>query len=271
MIEPILEKHEYIGVRHNNAYIYSDSPATIVNGRTMVPMRAIFEKLGCDIEWDGETSTVTGKRLNDDDETYTVVKLTIDDTTAYLNDNPIALDTPAMLINSRTMVPVRFIAESLGAQVRWDSVSQTVLITGGTISHAAGKLADGYAVPANITGEGSAENIAQNAIDNNFGTLWSIFGNSPITVEFDKEYTISNIEVYLNPNNGRSAKFEVLYSLDGENFTSIGEYNSDGSVADDWEVFKFPAPVKAKYMQYFAKGSDKSMWNGVKEMRFKYE
>ncbi len=268
--EPVLEKKEYIGVRHNNAYIYSDSPATIVNGRTLVPMRAIFEKLGCEIEWDGETSTVTGRRLNADGETYTVVKLTIDDATAYLNDSPITLDTPATLINSRTMVPVRFIAESLGATVKWDSVSQTVLITGGLVKPK-GTLAPGYAKPVNITGEGSEEFIPTNAIDNDYETLWSAQGEVPITVEFDKEYTITNIEVYLNPNSNRSARFDVLYSTDGTNFTTIGSYNSNGLVADDWEVFTFQEPVKAKYIRYFAKGSDKSMWNGVKEMRFKYQ
>ncbi len=269
--QPVLEKKEYIGVRHDDAYIYSDSPATIVNGRTLVPMRAIFEKLGCEIEWDGETSTVTGRRLNAGGDTYTVIKLTIDDTTAYLNDTPITLDSPATLINSRTMVPVRFIAESLGATVEWDPISQTVCLFGGTISYAVGELPPGYAKPVNITGEGSEEFVPENAIDNNYETLWSAQGEVPITVEFDKEYTITNIEVFLNPNSGRSAKFEVLYSTDGVNFTSIAEYNSNGKVADDWEVFTFETPVNAKYVRYFAKGSDKSMWNGVKEMRFKYQ
>lgn len=100
--------------------IETDTPPTIVDGRTLVPVRAIFESLGATVEWDQATKTATGKRGN------TVVVIQIDNTTAYVNDQPVTLDVPAMIINNRTMVPARFISESMNCEVSWYQKSQTV-------------------------------------------------------------------------------------------------------------------------------------------------
>ncbi|ARU60106.1 hypothetical protein CBW65_02815 [Tumebacillus avium] len=101
---------------------YYDPAPVVVNGRTLVPMRAIFEKLGMIIEWDEKTSTVRGYTMSDD------LKLTINSKWAFLNDQAIALDVPAQLVKGRTMVPVRFVGEALGAQVAWNEATATVTI-----------------------------------------------------------------------------------------------------------------------------------------------
>lgn len=90
--------------------------------RTLVPLRAIFEALGVDVAWDQKTKTVTGTR---DDK---IIKLQIDNKVASINGNPVELDVAARIINESTLVPVRFIAESLGAEVDWNNETQTVLI-----------------------------------------------------------------------------------------------------------------------------------------------
>ena len=100
-----------------------DQPAIAVNGRTMVPMRAIFERLGADIEWDANTKTVTAVKGS------TVIRITLGQTTAYVNGKPLTLDVAAMAMNGRTLVPLRFVSESLGAQVEWNGATSTVLIT----------------------------------------------------------------------------------------------------------------------------------------------
>ncbi len=103
--------------------LVTDQPATIVNGRTLVPLRAIFEVFGFDVQWIGETQTVIAKK---DGITIT---LSIDNTTAYVNDEEKVLDVPATIINGRTFVPVRFISESVGAIVNWVAESRLVQIT----------------------------------------------------------------------------------------------------------------------------------------------
>lgn len=107
----------------NQREIYCDQPPVIINGRTLVPMRAIFEALKATVEWDDATRTVTSVRGG------TVIQLTIGSDTAFVNSLPNTLDVPAQIISGRTMVPVRFIAESVGASVDWDGVSRSVYIT----------------------------------------------------------------------------------------------------------------------------------------------
>ncbi len=100
--------------------------ACIVDGRTLVPLRAIFESLTATVEWDGNTYTVTST-LGE-----TTIKLTIGDINLYKNDEPIVLDVPAMLINDRTMVPARAIAEAYGVNVDWDEYTRTVILVNPT-------------------------------------------------------------------------------------------------------------------------------------------
>ena len=81
-------------------------PPQIINDRTMVPLRAIFEALGASVDWDQETRTVTSAKDG------TTVRLTVDSDTMYVNDNAVILDSPACIIDGRTLVPVRAISEA---------------------------------------------------------------------------------------------------------------------------------------------------------------
>ncbi|OPY55859.1 MAG: hypothetical protein A4E55_02447 [Pelotomaculum sp. PtaU1.Bin035] len=58
----------------------------------------------------------------------TTIQLKIGDSTAYKNGRPVRLDPPAQILNGSTMVPVRFVSEALGAEVKWDEAAQTVRI-----------------------------------------------------------------------------------------------------------------------------------------------
>lgn len=100
-----------------------DVPPTSINGRTMVPLRIIFEALGAKVAWDGKTQTITGTK----DNTVTVLKLNSKE--AKVNGKIVLLDVAPVSINNRTLVPVRFISESLGANVDWDGTTKTVIIT----------------------------------------------------------------------------------------------------------------------------------------------
>lgn len=98
-------------------------PAVTVDGRTLVPLRGIFEALGAKVDWDNATRTATGTK----DGIKVVVQ--IDNQTAYVNGQAVKLDVPAKTINGSTMVPLRFISESLGAKVDWDDATRTAIIT----------------------------------------------------------------------------------------------------------------------------------------------
>jgi hypothetical protein len=100
-----------------------DVAPVIDNGRTLVPLRAIFESLGANVEWDSVTSTVTATRSN------TNIRLQIGNTTAYKNGMVVILDVPGKLIQNRTMVPLRFVGEALGCNITWNASSYAVEIT----------------------------------------------------------------------------------------------------------------------------------------------
>lgn len=101
----------------------------IVNGRTMVPFRKIFNSLGVtdeNITWIGETRTVIAKKDNVEIELQidsNVAKKTVDG-----EATTITLDAAPMIFESRTLVPVRFIAESMEKLVGWDAENRTVII-----------------------------------------------------------------------------------------------------------------------------------------------
>ena len=110
-------------VFYNNKKIAFDQIPVIENGRTLVPLRAIFETLGAEVQWDSATNTVTATKDG------TEIKLTIDSTTAYKNGEAITLDVPAKIINSRTLVPVRFVSDCFGVNVNWNGTMLRVDLT----------------------------------------------------------------------------------------------------------------------------------------------
>ncbi len=112
-----------VSVRLNGGLLNFDVPPQIINERTMVPLRAIFEALGATVDWDQATETVTSVR---DDVT---IKMTIGKNVIYINDKATELDVAPLIIDERTLVPVRAIAEGFGASVDWDQDRYCVIIS----------------------------------------------------------------------------------------------------------------------------------------------
>ncbi len=115
-----------IKVYLNGQLLSFDQPPVIVGGRTLVPMRAIFEALGASISWDAGTRMVTAY-LGD-----TSIKLIIGMQSAQVNGHETALEQPAQIMNGRTMVPLRFVAEALNCQVSWNGDTRTIYISQNT-------------------------------------------------------------------------------------------------------------------------------------------
>ena len=107
----------------NGNYLNSDVPPIIVDGRTLVPLRVIFEALGAKVNWNGDTQTVTAGKEG------IALSLQIGSNVLFKNGTYITLDVPAQIVNDRTMVPVRAVAESFGADVSWDGNTRTVSVT----------------------------------------------------------------------------------------------------------------------------------------------
>ncbi len=117
--------NEVITVTVNDEKVEFDVPPMTVNDRTMVPLRAIFEKLGATVSYNDATREITAKREN------TVVKLTVDSNIMYVNEKEIVLDVTAFETGGRTLVPVRAISEAFGCLVNWHEEEKFVEIIDG--------------------------------------------------------------------------------------------------------------------------------------------
>lgn len=112
-----------VSVKLDGTVLEFDVQPQIINGRTMVPLRTIFEALGAEVGWNEITSTVTATKPG-----YTVV-LTINSPVMKVNDQKKTMDVSPILINDRTLIPARFVAEAFDCTVDWDEATYTVLIT----------------------------------------------------------------------------------------------------------------------------------------------
>lgn len=112
----------YVKVFVDNQPVYFDQPPAIVSGRVLVPLRGVFERLGAVVAWDPGTQTVLAQRAG------TSVQLRIGAPQAMINGQPTYMDVPPMLVGGRTLVPLRFVSQALGAQVDWNAATATVAI-----------------------------------------------------------------------------------------------------------------------------------------------
>lgn len=113
----------------NGETLVTDVPARIINGRTMVPMRAIFEKLGANVEW------IEADQLIIASKGYKLVTLKIGKNTLNMADisqslnTSVELEVAPFLEGDRTLVPLRAVSEAFNATVEWDEATSTVTIT----------------------------------------------------------------------------------------------------------------------------------------------
>jgi len=113
-----------IAVFMDGKRIYYDVPPRVESGRTLVPLRALLEGLGAQVEWVKETQTVVAVRDG------LKLQLPLGSKKALVNDQEIELDVPALIENDRTLVPLRFVGEAFGAKVDWDPDKIITIITG---------------------------------------------------------------------------------------------------------------------------------------------
>ena len=113
---------ENISLTVNGEKVETQVPPTIIDGRTMVPVRDIFEACGAKVNWDANTKTITGEKGN------TTVVMQIDSNMLFINEDVTEMDATPVIIDGRTLAPARYVAESFGGIVDWDAENKVVMI-----------------------------------------------------------------------------------------------------------------------------------------------
>ena len=112
-----------IHVLVNNTPVQFDQPPVLIEDRVLVPVRAIFEALGAEVQWNDDTQTAIAVKGG------TTVQITIDNNAMLVNGEVKLLDVPAQLMNNRTLVPLRAVSEAFACNVAWNDGNQTAMIT----------------------------------------------------------------------------------------------------------------------------------------------
>ncbi|MEP6755339.1 MAG: copper amine oxidase N-terminal domain-containing protein, partial [Chthonomonadales bacterium] len=116
--------HAQISVRVNDSMVRFDRVGPMqIGGSVFIPLRAVGDSLGVDLHWEEATQTITGKKSPH------VFVLKLGSKYASVDDQSVTLSSPARTVNGVTMVPLRFVAEALGAEVRWRPELSMVTIT----------------------------------------------------------------------------------------------------------------------------------------------
>ncbi|MDO4541086.1 MAG: stalk domain-containing protein [Syntrophomonadaceae bacterium] len=129
VIENPLMQQRTVNIYIDGHWLYTDVEPAIVEGRTLAPLRAITEALGYRVQWDANTGTATIQNEQ------RIIRLTLGSDQVSVNvfddgvpAETVILDVPAQVVDGRTLVPVRFLAENIGAKVTWDNATKTVNI-----------------------------------------------------------------------------------------------------------------------------------------------
>lgn len=109
-------------VELNGQHLATSVPPIVMHGRTLVPMRDIFEALGATVNYNSLTRGITAKRDS------TRVKLQIGNRAAQVNGQTVNLETAPMINRGSTLVPLRFVSESMGATVNYSAARRLVSI-----------------------------------------------------------------------------------------------------------------------------------------------
>ena len=113
---------EQVRVNLNGTFLEFDVPPIIHNFRTMAPMRFILEALGASVEWDEANWTATATKGG------RILETTVGSRLININGTTVRMDVPTMILDGRTLVPIRFISEAFDCEVDWDENRQIVYI-----------------------------------------------------------------------------------------------------------------------------------------------
>ncbi len=294
-----------VSLKIDSPYVYKDSAVSlidennpsvmpvIVNDRTLVPVRIISEGLKAEVNWDGDSRTVTV--TNGDTE----IILQIDNPQYSVNGETKTLDAAPTLINDRTFVPLRAISEALGKLVYYNDSEKMIVIgyksdafydceanmekmlsdiltTGSTpeknpvfkdLAGLPAAMKDSALirpVSAEATAEPESFNSVSNSIDFDTGTRWASNVESDLTVDFGEVKYMEKIGInfWKGDSGVRTTKFDLYVSEDGVNYEQIFSGESLNNV--DFNIID--CGKNARYVKIHGYRNSENEWVNVFEV-----
>lgn len=242
-----------------------DQAPIIQNDRTLVPFRAVFEKMGASVNWFEDIQLC--------EATYgsITVSLTIGNNVMRIGDGTtVEVDVPAQIINDRTMVPIRVISEGIGAVVGWEEDTRTVTVNTPTLSESFPEMVSTIVASSGVTNEKTGtvitfdypvitdEYTAVNKLNDTI--LSDIISAAQNTVDnYIGDLTEINISFYVR--NVGDGLFEVNYIINREQLLYTATYSiATGSKIDEDFLMNLYGNTSNTYeiYTYFADKSDEN-------------
>ncbi len=232
-----------IKILYGKDELVCDVAPMLVNDRTMVPLRAIFEAIGATVDYEEDTQRITAIKGD------TTVILRVGDNVMYVDGKEVQLDSPAFVVNGRTLVPLRACAESFGLEVEWWEDARIVKIKKGawllTEKHENGEL------------------IENNIYDARGNLLEHTLVKNKIATSESYTYdAYENVLTYRDDETFRTYTYDAQYRLEklvernhyGDSY--IYTYNTDGTVSRKetmgrgiWESYTYDADGKLRSVE----------------------
>lgn len=227
---------------------------TTINNSVMIPIRVVSEELGYKVDWNQKTRTVT---INDSNKSITLV---VDKKTATVNGVEKSLLAPVTVKNQTTLVPLRFVGESMGLVVEWDQDTQAVYLfssdggsteipsvpgTGGSGSGNTGNSGSSGTGSDQGTGEGNDDSSKPPATTSNAITDFAFFDNT-LHIAYDGNLKPS-ISTMTNPD-------RIVIDFPNAEFSD--EFKSkfvfDGSSQGEMKITDYPDVQRIRYAKFNA-------------------
>ena len=232
-----------ITVELDGKQIEFDVKPEIIDGRTMVPLRKIFEEIGALVKWNNDTQTVSARK-NSKTITLTInsADLQIDKGKTDDEGNPIietvTLEVPAQIVSGRTLVPARAIFESFGLNVDWDGDNQKVIITSDDDEDDSWKENVGSINLDDLTYEGEGIEITENQIKITAGgdfTLKGTLADGNITISTKEKVKLRLSGAKITSSNNpcifvEDADKAYITITDGTENMIIADSSEDGAI-----------------------------------------
>jgi hypothetical protein len=180
-----------ISVSLNGSIVnFPNQQPTVVDGRTLIPLRGLFDTMGYSIDWNGETKTVTLEKNG------SRISVQIGEKAIYLDGSPIEIDVPAQIINGSTMLPLRAVADASSSQVLWDNETKIATIIATDLVET--KL-EGVAVPESKAEEDYLNTYTSlyssyNVVAQDFINLGQKLMNNELQSETDMQNAITTVQ-----------------------------------------------------------------------------
>lgn len=239
-------------------YLYQPYPTKLIDDVPYAAVKMLTDYYKADTVFNGNSATITKNDVTG------IIKA--DTREAIFNNDEVNLKYEPKMIDGVMYAAIEDMQNLCWFKMTYEVYGKTVFLRTVETLTTYGIGGPNSIRPISVEASGSDGNVCENLIDDDLSTRWSQSGREEwVLFELDKEYDLSKLQISFLAGDQRATTFEILYSVDGENFTQVYGGTSSGKTTGFED---FPAVGKAKYIRIDCHGNTANAWNSISEITF---